>query len=134
MSVSGVTNSGAGTTVQKPASDAAKASLDYNAFLTLMLEQMKNQDPTAPVDYAQNLAQLASFSNVEQSIKLNTKLDALLAQGQSAEAANLIGRTVTSADGTISGKVSSVEISSSGLVAHLENGDSVTMGTGVKLS
>lgn len=132
MTVSGV--SGVGPAVASPAmSDASKATLDYNAFLTLMLEQMKNQDPTAPVDHAQNLAQLASFSNVEQSIKLNSKLDALLAQGQAAQAAGLIGHTITSADGAVSGKISSVEITASGLSAHLEGGGSVAVAAGVSL-
>jgi flagellar basal-body rod modification protein FlgD len=132
MSVSAV--SGAAASPSTAASDVAKATLDYNAFLTLMLEQMKNQDPTAPVDHAQNLAQLASFSNVEQSIKLNSKLDLLLAQGQAADAAGLIGKTLTSADGTVSGRITSVEIAGQGLVAHLEGGQSLTMATGVRLS
>ena len=37
-------------------------SLDYNAFLQLLIAQMKNQDPTKPTDPAQFIAQLASFS------------------------------------------------------------------------
>ena len=56
-------------------SDAAAASIDYNAFLRLLIAQMKNQDPTKPMDLAQFMAQLASFSNVEQGIKMNQKLD-----------------------------------------------------------
>ena len=47
--------------------DANTASVDYNGFLRLLIAQMKNQDPTKPMDSAQFMAQLASFSNVEQA-------------------------------------------------------------------
>jgi flagellar basal-body rod modification protein FlgD len=66
--------------VAKPKSDAEKATLNYDAFLKLLLEQLKSQDPTNPVDQAESLAQLASFSGLEQAIKTNQKLDALLVQ------------------------------------------------------
>ena len=39
-----------------------RQTLDYNAFLQLLIAQMKNQDPTKPMDSAQYMAQLASFS------------------------------------------------------------------------
>src|SRR5581483_10586188 len=39
-------------------------SLDYDAFLRLLIAQMKNQDPTKPTDPSQFVAQLASFSSV----------------------------------------------------------------------
>ena len=64
------------TTTSSPDADAA--SVDYNAFLKLLIAQMKNQDPTKPMDSAQFIAQLASFSNVEQGIKMNQKLDTLM--------------------------------------------------------
>ena len=51
---------------------------DYDAFLLLLVTQLKNQDPTEPVDSTQYMAQLATFSQVEQSMQSNTKLDSLL--------------------------------------------------------
>ena len=54
------------------------SSLDYKAFLQLLIAQLKNQDPTQPMDSTQFVAQLATFSQVEQSVSTNSKLDSLL--------------------------------------------------------
>ncbi len=79
--------------------------MDYNAFLKLLIAQLKNQDPTKPMDSTQFVAQLATFSQVEQSIATNSKLDALLTASALSMADGVIGRTITSADGTTSGIV-----------------------------
>lgn len=123
----------AGTTLQRPTSDASKANLDYNAFLRLFIASMKNQDPTKPNDPAQSMAQLASFSNVEQSIKLNDKLDALLASTNAGVAASLIGKTVSSLDGQVSGTVVSVDNTENGLVAGLEGGGYLALAEGYRI-
>ena len=60
------------------ASDAKSAYMNYDAFLRLLVAQMKAQDPTQPADSAQYLSQLASFSAVEQGVKTNAKLDDLM--------------------------------------------------------
>ena len=60
---------------QTPTSTSSASTLDYSAFLKLLTAQMKFQDPTKPMDSTQFVAQLASFSNVEQGIKMNTKLE-----------------------------------------------------------
>jgi flagellar basal-body rod modification protein FlgD len=112
-------------------SDAAKASIDYDAFLKLMLEQLKKQDPTDPVDQTQTLAQLASFSNVEQSIKLNEKLDRLLGQTGLGQAVQLIGRNIESRDGSVSGIVTSIELSGSDVMAVLDTGARIGVTTGI---
>ena len=46
----------------------------------------------------------------------------------------IFGRTVTSADGSLSGTVKSVHILSSGAIAELQNGDKLPLGAGVKVS
>ena len=51
-----------------------------DTFLKLLVEQLKNQDPLAPQDGAQFIAQLAQFNSVEQLISINTKLGQLLAK------------------------------------------------------
>lgn len=95
---------------------------------------MKNQDPTNPTDPAQWMGQIASFSGVEQAIQTNAKLDALMTSMALSQVDGLIGRTVTSSDGTVSGKVASVNIITGGAVAVLENGSFVPLGEGVKIS
>lgn len=109
-------------------------TLDYNAFLQLLIAQLKNQDPTKPMDSAQYIAQLASFSNVEQSIKLNSKLDTLITSQALNQADSLIGRSVTSADGLTSGVVTALRILDTGAVALLNNGTELEIGSGVTVS
>jgi flagellar basal-body rod modification protein FlgD len=120
-------------TPQVPPS-ASKKTLDYDAFLKLLIAQIKFQDPTQPLDPTEQVSQLATFSTVEQSIKTNTKLDSLLTSFALAQADSVIGRTLTSADGETSGKVMSVRIIEGGAVAILDNGKEVTLGSGVRIS
>ena len=44
---------------------------DSNMFLTLMLQQLQNQDPTQPTDNTEWLAQLAQYSTLEQMTQMN---------------------------------------------------------------
>jgi len=117
-----------------PTDAASKTQVDYQSFLKLLVAQMKNQDPTNPMDSTQYMAQLASFSQVEQSVQMNTKLDLMLQSSALAQADALIGRTITSADGETSGKVKEVRLISNGIVAVLEGGKEITVGPGVTIS
>ncbi len=117
------------------ATDAkSKTQVDYQSFLKLLVAEMKNQDPTNPMDSTQYVAQLASFSQVEQSVQINTKLDQLLQSSALSQADAIIGRTVTSADGTLSGKVAPVKLITGGITAVLENGKEMPITAGVKIS
>lgn len=109
-------------------------TVDYDAFLRILVTEMQNQDPTAPNDPAQFVSQLASFSGVEQQINANNKLSAILSSLGLNQAGGMIGRTVTSADGAVSGEIVSVRITSDGAAATLNNGKQVTLGAGVTIS
>ena len=109
-------------------------TVDYNAFLQLLIAEMKNQDPTEPMKSSEYMAQFASLSNVEQAIQINTKLDSLLTATALSQADSLLGHTVNSADGKISGKVKELKIVQGGLVAILENGKELPITEGVKIS
>ncbi len=126
MSISSIpplAGAGQGAPAASPASgNNALGKLDYSAFLRLLVAQLKNQDPTKPMDSTQYMSQLASYANVEQNIRANDKLDQVLLAVQAAHADNLAGKTVTSAGGSISGKVTGYEIMNDGLVLILENG------------
>ncbi|MBS9479297.1 flagellar hook assembly protein FlgD [Ancylobacter radicis] len=116
-------------------SAAAKPqTLDYSAFLQLLIAQMKNQDPTEPMDSAQYMGQLASFSQVEQSMAANAKLDSLLTSSSLQIADAAIGRTVTSADGLVSGTVTSVRIAADAPIATLADGRELALSSGVRMS
>jgi flagellar basal-body rod modification protein FlgD len=103
MAVSTVTPVSTTSQSNETTSASASASVDYNAFLRLLIAQIKHQDPTKPMDSAQLMSQLASFSNVEQSIKINQKLDSLMTSTALSQIESLVGRTVISSDGTVAG-------------------------------
>jgi flagellar basal-body rod modification protein FlgD len=60
-----------------PAAAASKGE-DRETFLKLLVAQLKNQDPLAPQDGAQFVAQLAQFSALDQLININEQLGELL--------------------------------------------------------
>ena len=85
-------------------------------FLTLMLAQLKNQDPTSPIDSNQFLTQLAQLSQVQGISQLNTSFSTLassLTSSQALQASSLLGTQVLvasstasiQANGTVSGAV-----------------------------
>ncbi|RTM00174.1 MAG: flagellar hook assembly protein FlgD [Hyphomicrobiales bacterium] len=111
----------------------SKTAVDYQSFLKLLIAEMKNQDPTKPMDSTQYVAQLATFSQVEQSVQTNTKLDQIMSSSALSQADAIIGRNITSVDGKTSGTVASVTLSSSGLIAVLQDGTQVPVGAGVSI-
>jgi flagellar basal-body rod modification protein FlgD len=108
-----------GTAVGSAAASAAAAggtSLGGTDFLTLMLAQLKNQDPTSPVDSNTFLSQLASLSQVQGITQLNTSfsnLSSSMVSSQALQASSLLGhqalvgsKTATlGAAGTVTGAV-----------------------------
>lgn len=77
-----------GTTGQ----DAMKQlSGNFSTFLTLLTTQLKNQDPTSPMDSNQFTQQLVMYSQVEQQISSNDNLKTLISQGTSNAAAMTTG-------------------------------------------
>ncbi len=92
-----------GATPQKPAEPSATkevaAGTDFETFLSLLTAQMRNQDPLKPLDSTEFVAQLASFSTVEQQIRSNDRLDAILdalTGGGGSGLAQWIGKEVRS--------------------------------------
>lgn len=89
--------------VQDSGADKSRKQLsgDFDTFLLLLTTQLKNQDPSEPMDTNEFTAQLVQFADVEQSIATNENLEKMLAANRSAEistAANYIGKFVE-ADG-----------------------------------
>jgi flagellar basal-body rod modification protein FlgD len=94
-------------TAGAPRSTGSK-SLDKNAFLQLLVTQLKNQDPTSPQDTSQMAAQLAQFTSLEQMTNISTAITAqtaaITAQSQTqqtAMASSLIGRAVVATGNTL---------------------------------
>ncbi|MGO8952859.1 MAG: flagellar hook assembly protein FlgD [Rhodomicrobium sp.] len=109
-------------------------TVNYNEFLQLLVAQLQNQDPTNPTDPTTFVSQLASFSTVEQQVNTNSILGSLLTQTSISQAPSLVGQTVTSADGTVSGQVASIQITAAGSQAVLSNGQTISLGSGIQIS
>ncbi|WP_329618817.1 flagellar hook assembly protein FlgD [Methylobacterium ajmalii] len=115
------------------ATSSVASSMNSDTFLTLLVAQLKNQDPTKPMDSTQYVGELATFSQVEQATKTNQKLDSLLASSFLDQADSVIGRTLTSADGTVTGTVQSVKVTADGVQARLTSGADVLLTSGITI-
>jgi flagellar basal-body rod modification protein FlgD len=78
-------------------------ALGKDAFLQLLVTQMKNQDPLSPQDNTAFVAQLAQFSSLEAMQNLETSVNTISSSYQSSQAlqaTSLVGQSVTVATGS----------------------------------
>lgn len=83
----------------------SKLNEDYNNFLLLLTQQLKNQDPLSPLDTNEFTQQLVAFSSVEQMIQSNKRLDQLIALQSATNAygaVSFLGSTVSIDDNRVS--------------------------------
>jgi flagellar basal-body rod modification protein FlgD len=83
----------------------ADLSSNFSTFLTLLTTQLKNQDPTSPMDSNQFTQQLVMYSQVEQQINTNDNLKTLISQGTSNAAGmttSYLGKKVSVTNGQAS--------------------------------
>jgi flagellar basal-body rod modification protein FlgD len=87
-----------------PRAEGAKNDLNRDAFLTLLVAQLKHQDPLDPMKDAEFISQLTGFSKLEQAIQTNQKLEELTlatAAQISAQAIDMVGRIVVVPGNTV---------------------------------
>ena len=85
------------TSTTDSSTGTAGSALGKDAFLQLLVTQLKNQDPLSPTDNTQFVSQMAQFSSLESMQNLNTTVDGLATSYQSAQAlqaSSLVGRSV----------------------------------------
>ena len=96
----------------KPAattSNTGQTTLGQADFLKLMTAQLQNQDPFAPVDKTQMIAQMAQFSQLSGITEMSTTLKAIadkLGATTTSDAVSYIGKTVLTAGDTAYGRTS----------------------------
>ena len=120
-------------TTETPASKETTAAptLDYNAFLHLLIAQMRNQDPMEPMKSSDYVAQLATFSQVEKTIQTNERIASLLNTNNLQLAESLIGKMVLSEENGTGGVVVAAKVVDNGVTVLLDNGAEFTVGPGL---
>lgn len=73
-----------------------------DTFLKLLVAQLKNQDPTSPMDDQAFVTELAQFNTVEQMLNLKQAIDTQTTAQQASEGIGLLGRTVSYATSGVS--------------------------------
>jgi flagellar basal-body rod modification protein FlgD len=121
----GSTSSGSSTANGGSASSVTLGGTD---FLTLLLAQLQNQDPTSPVDSNQFLSQLASLSEVQGINQLNNSFSTLsstLSSNQALQASSLLGHQVLAASST--GNLATAGATLTGAVSVPQTSSQVTL-------
>ncbi|CCF68330.1 flagellar hook capping FlgD N-terminal domain-containing protein [Xanthomonas citri] len=109
-------------------------TIAQDGFIKLFLSQLQFQDPLEPVDNREFLAQLAQFSNLEQSRQLSLNSEGALSMNATSQGLSLLSRRieVTQASGnTATGVVKAIEFSASGPLLTVETSAGVL--TGIRL-
>jgi len=128
---------GGAATGQPVQAGDALGQLDSNAFLQLLVAQMKYQNPLAPTDASAMLEQTAQFTTVETLQAISETNQALLGFQQTTMALSVVGKEVNafSLDGTpVEGLVETVRFTADGPFLQLDSGIEVPMANVVEVS
>ncbi|MCT8175458.1 flagellar basal-body rod modification protein FlgD [Variovorax sp. PDC80] len=95
------------------ATNLQSSSLGMEDFLKILLTQLTYQDPLKPMDNQQFMAQMAQFTNLQQTQQLNDSIKTLITNQAALQSVGLIGKTVdiNTQSGTASGTVSALSLS-----------------------
>jgi flagellar basal-body rod modification protein FlgD len=104
-----------GTSTTTTTSTASK-SFDSETFLTLLVAQLTNQDPSSPMDTSDMMAQTTQLAMMESLTTIQSAISEQFALQMRMASADLVGQQITwkdSAGDTQTGVVDSVDFSSS---------------------
>ncbi|GHA28206.1 flagellar hook assembly protein [Devosia pacifica] len=97
MAVDGITGTSSGSSLDQNRRTIAD---NFDTFLQILTTQLKNQNPLDPMDTNQFTQQLVQFTSVEQQLKTNEFLEALMMANEASvntDAVSYIGKEVTTA-------------------------------------
>jgi flagellar basal-body rod modification protein FlgD len=91
---------------------APATALGLQDFMKILLTQLTYQDPLKPMDNQAFMAQMAQFTSLEQSQRLNDRVQQLIDNQAALQSIGLIGRTVeiSTESGKLSGTVASLSL------------------------
>ncbi len=114
------------STPSTPAATTDKSILGQDAFLKLMIAQLKYQDPMDPVKGAEFIAQTAQFTSVEKLDEMSKLTTEMVLMQRLSQAGSMVGRTVAYTDqngAAQSGVVSSATLNPGGPVLRVGDAD-----------
>ena len=88
-------SSASGSTDTTASTSATQDLSGTNTFLQLLVAQLKNQDPTSPMDDTAFVTELAQFNTVEQMLGLKQEVTTQVGVQQASESVGLLGHTVS---------------------------------------
>jgi len=95
-----------------------------------MMTQLENQDPLNPTSSDQLMSQMSEIGQIQSTSQLQTTMQTLTTQSQIGAASSLMGKQVSGLDvnsNPISGTVSSVQVSSTGVTLSLQQGGQLSL-------
>ena len=105
--------------------------LNTGDFINLMMTQLQHQDPMNPTSSDQLMSQMSQIGQMQATSQLQTTMQTLTTQSQIGAASSLIGKQVAGLDinsNPVSGQVSTVQVSSSGVTLTLASGGQLSLG------
>lgn len=125
-----------GSELASTTTELSRSSLGQEDFIKLFLTELTFQDPLEPINNREFLAQMAQFSNLEQTRITNENTNNLVVMNATAQSLDLLGRQVaieTSSGESLLGAVTSISLSATGPVLTIKQVDG-TVVTDVRLS
>lgn len=122
--------------VQNQTKKTGTSSLGKDDFLKILMTQLQNQDPLNPMKDQDFIAQMATFSSLEQMTNLNSSLNSFIKfaeQNQFMQASSMIGKTVTYLDdqsNESTAVVKAVSFKDGSISFQLDNQDKTTINSG----
>ena len=121
---------------KQPTNQTKQSDLGKDEFLKLLMAQLKHQDPLDPMDDKQFISQMATFSQLEQSINMSETMKVLTNQQSQSNFlaySNLINKEITYAvydstgeyAGKETGRVQSVSFTGNDVMLKLSNEDKI---------
>ena len=110
-----------------PLARVPSKTMGQTEFLSLLVTQMRNQDPLKPVSDTEFIAQMAQFTSLEQTKEMSSNLQQLLQSQALTQGTGLLGKTVKVATGEnensvfTKGIVTDLEVNKDGDVSLILN-------------
>ena len=116
----------AGREKQQSTVHDAYSDLGFEDFISLLVTELQNQDPTQPMENSEIMQQISQITSIQSTEKLNSTMEAVILGENLATASNLINRQVTGLSDDaelVTGEVTRVAIADSSIKIYISGED-----------